>query len=70
MGCNGPCQHVGLGRLYRTLDPPVGTPIALDFKGSERGSRLGPAANNGENIASGLQSFAASPLLLHHSHVL
>ena len=31
-------------------------PVALGFKGSERGSNLGPVANNGKNIASGRQS--------------
>ena len=30
--------------------------VALGFKGSERGSKLGPVANNGENIARGRQS--------------
>ena len=30
--------------------------VALDFKESERGVKVGPAANNGENIASGRQS--------------
>ena len=30
--------------------------FALGFKGSERVSKLGPVANNGENIASGRQS--------------
>ena len=32
------------------------TLVALGFKGSERGSKLGPVANNGEHIASGRQS--------------
>ena len=27
-------------------------PVALGFKGSERGSKLSPVANNDENIAS------------------
>ena len=30
--------------------------VALGFKGSERGSKLGLVVNNGENIASGRQS--------------
>ena len=30
--------------------------VALGFKGSERGSKLRPVANNGENIARGRQS--------------
>ena len=29
--------------------------VALGFKGSERGSKLRPIANNGENIARGRQ---------------
>ena len=29
----------------------LGEPVALGFKGSERGSKLGPVAKNGENIA-------------------
>ena len=32
------------------------SPVALGFKGSERGSKLRPVANNGENIARGRQS--------------
>ena len=38
VGCNGLCQHVGLGRLvgaYRVY------PRCVDFKGLERGSKLG-----------------------------
>ena len=31
--------------------------VALGFKGSDRGSKLGPVANNGENIASGKAKF-------------
>ena len=38
------------------MGPTRGTLVALGFKGSERGSNLGPIANNGENIASGRQS--------------
>ena len=30
--------------------------VALGFKGSERGSKLGPVAHNGENIANGRHS--------------
>ena len=35
---------------------PRCTLVALGLKGSERGSKLGPVANNGENIASRRQS--------------
>ena len=38
------------------MGPTRCTLVALGFKGSERGSKLGPVANNGENIASGRQS--------------
>ena len=31
-------------------------PVALGFKGSERGPKLGPVANNDGNIANGRQS--------------
>ena len=34
VGCNGPCQHVGLERLN---GPTKCTPVALGSKGSERG---------------------------------
>ena len=37
------------------------TPVALGFKGSERGSNLGPVDNNGENIASGRQRLGMRP---------
>ena len=53
VGCNGPCQHVDLERLN---GPTECIPVAMGFKGSERGSKLGPVANNGENIARGRQS--------------
>ena len=35
--------------------------VALDLKGSERGSKLGPVANNGEIIASWRQSLGMWP---------
>ena len=38
------------------MGPTRCTLVALGFKGSERGSKLGPVANNGENISSGRQS--------------
>ena len=53
VGCNGPCRHVDLERLNW---PTKCIPVALGFKRSERESKLGPVANNGENIASGRQS--------------
>ena len=37
------------------------TSVALGFKGSEWGSKLGPVANNSENIASGRQSLGMRP---------
>ena len=37
------------------MGPTRCTLAALGFKGSETGSKLGPVANNGENIASGRQ---------------
>ena len=43
------------------MGPTKCTPVALGFKGSERGSKLGPVANNGENIASGRQSLGMRP---------
>ena len=49
---------VGLGRLNRATRC---TPVALGFKGSEWGSKLGPVANNGENIASGRESLGMRP---------
>ena len=38
------------------MGPTRCTPVALGFKGSEWGSKLGPVANNGENIVSGRES--------------
>ena len=38
------------------MGPTRCTLVALGFKGSEWGSKLGPVANNGENIASRMQS--------------
>ena len=38
------------------MGPTRCSPVALGFKGSERGSKLGPVANNGENIARGRQN--------------
>ena len=43
------------------MGPTRCTPVALGFKGSERGSKLGPIANNGENIASGRHSLGMRP---------
>ena len=43
------------------LSPTRLTPVALGFKGSERGSKLGPVANNSENIAIGRQSLGMRP---------
>ena len=39
------------------MGPTRCTPVALGIKGSEWSSKLGPVANNGENIASGRESF-------------
>ena len=38
------------------MGPTRCSPVALGFKGSERGSKLGPVSNNGENIAHGRHS--------------
>ena len=43
------------------MGPTRCTPVALGFKGSEWGSKLGPVANNGENIASGRESLGMRP---------
>ena len=43
------------------MGPTRCTPVALGFKGSEWGSKLGPVANNSENIASGRQSLGMRP---------
>ena len=43
------------------MGPTVCTPVAFGFKGSERGSKLGPVANDRENIASGRQSLGMRP---------
>ena len=37
------------------------TPVALGFKGSEWGSKLGPVASDDENIASGRESLGMRP---------
>ena len=37
------------------------SPVVLGFKGSEKGSKLGPVANNGKNIASGRQRLGMRP---------
>ena len=55
VGCNGPYQHVGLGRLNGC------TAVAFGFKGQERGSKWGPVFNNGENIASERPSLGKCP---------
>ena len=39
------------------MGPTRCTVVALGFKGSEMGSKLGPVANNGENKATGRQSW-------------
>ena len=36
-------------------------PVALSYKGSEGGSKLGPVANNGKNVVSGRQSLWILP---------
>ena len=46
------------------MGPTRCSPVALGFKGSERGSKLGPVANNGENVASGRQRLGMRPLNL------
>ena len=43
------------------MGPTRCSSVAIDFKGSERGSKLGPVVNNGENIASGRQSLGMRP---------
>ena len=43
------------------MGPSRCTPVALGLKGSELGSKLGPVANNSENIASGRQSLGMPP---------
>ena len=43
------------------MGPTRCTPVALSYKGSEGGSKLGPVANNGKNIASGRQSLGMLP---------
>ena len=43
------------------MGPTRCTPVALGFKGSEWGSKLGPVANNGENIATGRQILGMRP---------
>ena len=46
------------------MGPTRCTPVALGFKGSEWGSKLGHVANNGENIASGRESLGMRPRIL------
>ena len=60
MGCNGPFRHVGLGRRNGANY----TPVSFGFKGSELGSKLGPVASNGENIASIKESLGMRPRIL------
>ena len=59
VGCNGPCQHVGLGRpsgAYYVYTRCFG------FYGVRKGEpKLGPVTNNGENKASGRQSLGMRP---------
>ena len=43
------------------MGPTRCSSVAIGFKGSERESKLGPVANNGENIASGRQSLGMRP---------
>ena len=43
------------------MGPTRCTLVALGFKGSEWASKLGPVANNGENIASERQSLGMQP---------
>ena len=47
--------------LEACMGPTRCTPVALSYKGSEGGSKLGPVANNGKHIASGRQSFGMLP---------
>ena len=48
-----PC---GMQQALSACRPTRCTLVALGFNGSERVSKLGPVANNGENIDSGKQS--------------
>ena len=43
------------------MGPTRYTPVTLGFKGYEWGSKLGPVANNDENIASGRESLGMQP---------
>ena len=43
------------------MGPTRCTPVAVGFEGSERWSKLGPVAKNGENIVSGRQSLGMRP---------
>ena len=47
------------------MGPTRCTPVALGFKGSEWSSKLGPVANNGENIASGRESLGMRLGIFH-----
>ena len=50
-----------MSAIEACLLPTRCTTVALCFKGSEWGSKLGPVANNSENIASGRQRLGMRP---------
>ena len=50
-----------MSAIEACLSPTRCTPVALGFKGSEWGSKLGRVANNSENIACGRQSLGMRP---------
>ena len=43
------------------MGPTRCAPVAFGFKGSERGSKFGIVASDGEHITSGRQSFRMQP---------
>ena len=51
--CNGPCQHIGLG--IPRWDFLGVLPRLWILRGQKGESKLGPVANNGENIANTAQ---------------
>ena len=52
---------LSMSAMEACLSPTRCTPVALGFKGSEWGSKLGPVASNSENIACGRQSLGMRP---------
>ena len=59
-------EATGPGSMYAMeacMEPTRCTPVALSFMGSERGSKLGLVANNGENIASERHAASESSIL-------